>query len=165
MIRGDFRSSQRGMVTMFVTMVLLILITLMVITAYSLSDMNLKTVGNLQTRKEAIAAAESAIERAIDGSFTPPPTAKQPFNIDVDNDGTADYQVEIDIPICLRATEATIVSASSVTLPGFSSNSGWNTVWLLEATSTNAASGTRVKVRQGLRVLMSEAQKNSYCPT
>ena len=166
MIRQNARFTQRGVATMFVTMVLLILITLMVITAYSLSNMNLKTVGNLQTRKEAIASAENAIEQAIDGPFWNPAVA-QSFEIDLDKDLTNEYQVDIDIPICLRATEVIITSASSVTLPGFSSAAAWNTIWVLDATATdlNGNSGTRVRVRHGVRVLMSEADKNLYCPT
>jgi len=172
MIKNSFRSSQRGVATMFVAMVMLILITLMVITAYSLSNMNLKTVGNLQTRKEAIASAESAIEQVIDGTFwipKPPDLPALPvsqiIDIDIDRDLTDDYSVSVAVLPCLRATEATITSASSVTLVGFSSSSAWNTVWVLDATATNAASGTRVRVRHGVRVLMSDADKNLYCPT
>ena len=168
MIRGDFHSSQRGMATMFVTMVLLILITLMVITAYSLSDMNLKTVGNLQTRKEAFAAAEKWIEQNIDGQIwnvVDPDAWVQPAGVDIDNDTIPDYQVTMALPVCQRATPAVITTASSVTLPGFSSAEAWNTVWVLDATAINDTSGTRVRVRQGVRVLLSEANKNLYCDT
>lgn len=172
MIKRNLRAAQRGVATMFVTMVLLVLITLMVVTAYSLSNMNLKTVGNLQMRKEAIASAEKAIELMIDGvndtgvplsnpKFWNPAVART-YNIDIQGDTTGDYVVVIDPPFCLRATLVTISSASSVSLPGMTSASAWNTIWRLEANATNV-SGTRVQVRHGVRVLMTEADRNLYC--
>ena len=60
---------QHGIVTIFVSMILLLLITLMVITAYSLSTTNLRAVGNVQARDEAIAAANSIIEKTISFNF------------------------------------------------------------------------------------------------
>jgi len=157
------RTAQQGVATMFVTLVLLILITLMVVTAYSLSSVNLKTVGNVQMRKEAIASAEKAIEQVIDGTFWTT-TSALPIDVDVDGDDVDDYLVTIDVPTCIRATLANISAASSVTLPGFSSASAWNTIWVLDATATNDDSGTRVRVREGVRVLMSDADKDVFCP-
>ena len=161
-------SSQRGVATIFVTMVLLILITLMVVTAWSLSNLNLKVVGNLQTRKEATASAQRAIELVVEGMFWNPAVA-QSVDIDIDNDDNDDYTVDIAVPTCLRATQANIISASSVNLPGFSAVSAWNTIWVLDATARDLAasevkSGTQVRVRQGVRVLMSETDKDLYCP-
>ena len=158
------RTSQRGVATMFVTMVLLILITLMVITVYSLSTLNLKTVGNLQARKEAIAAAEVAIETRLEDPFWAP-VATEIYDIDVDNDGTADYQVTVAAAECLRFEQARIRTASSVTLPGFSAVDAWNTIWELDALVADnvSGSGTRVRVRQGVRILMTEADKDLYC--
>ena len=162
MMRFYSVSRQRGVITIFVAMVLLIFITLMVITAFSLSTMNLRAVGNVQTRTEAIAAAEKAIELTIDTTFWNPAIA-QSFNIDVGLDSTNDYTVDIAVPNCVRYAEAILDTTSSVTLPGFSSASAWNTFWELNATATNNASGTRVMVSQGVRVLLSEADKDLFC--
>jgi Flp pilus assembly protein TadG len=153
---------QRGVATIFVAMIMLIFITLMVTTAYNLSTVNLKAVSNVQVREEAIAAAQKSIELAIGGTFWNP-AIEQNFDIDINNDTINDYQVTIAAPTCQRATEAILTSTSSVTLPGFSSAAAWNTVWELDATATEEGSGTRVRVRQGVRVLMSEADKNLYC--
>ena len=51
-------SSQRGVITIFISMLMLILITVLVVTAYSLSTTNLRAVGNVQVREEALAAAQ-----------------------------------------------------------------------------------------------------------
>jgi hypothetical protein len=164
MISPRASASQRGVATIFIAMVLLILITLMVVTAFSLSTMNLKAVGNVQTRNEAIAAADKSLELAISQTFWNPPIARD-YEIDIDRDSIADYQVNVSVPTCLRASEANISTASSVTLPGFSAVSAWNTIWELEAVATNEALGTRVRVRHGVRVLMNEADKELYCGT
>jgi Tfp pilus assembly protein PilX len=60
---------QRG-VTLVIGLIMLVLITLMVISAFMLSNTNLKAVGNMQFRDEAIAAANVAIERSLAKTFT-----------------------------------------------------------------------------------------------
>lgn len=155
---------QRGVATIFVAMILLLLITVLVTAAYSISTTNLRAVRNLQVRQEGIAAANAAIEQVLPLKFweeSTPPTRTIEVNIDFDPD--EDYQVTIPPPICLRATKASITTTSSVTLPGFSAISAWNTVWELDATAIDDTSGTRVRVRHGVRVLMSEAEKDDYC--
>jgi Tfp pilus assembly protein PilX len=152
-------SVQGGFVTIFVAMILLILITLMVVMAYSLSTVNLKAVGNMQMREEATVAAEKLIEMTLDGTFwDPADPVSDTFNINGTN-----YNVDIVAPICLKAEPANITTTSSVTLPGFSSASAYNTVWLLDATSVADTMGARVRVRHGVRVLMSETDKDDYC--
>ena len=148
-----------GVAPIFVSMIMLILVTLMVVTAYSLSTVNLKAVGNMQMREEATVAAEKLIEKAIDGTFWNPAISQS----DTFSIGGSSYDVVVAVPTCLRASQANITTTSSVTLPGFSSASAWNTIWLLDAVATNDAMGTRVRVRQGVRVLMSESDKDSYC--
>lgn len=160
-VRGNL--NQRGVATIFVAMILLVLITLLVTTAYSLSTMNLKAVGNAQVRKEAIAAANKQIIFVADQTFWNPLNKEFPASIDINNDGATEYDVLVAAPTCVRATKANIQTTSSVTLPGFSAIDAWNTIWELDATATESASGTRVRVRHGVRVLMTEADKESYC--
>ena len=153
---------QRGVATIFVAMVLLIMITLLVVTAFSLSTINLKAVGNAQLRKEAVAAANKATALIIPIPFWLN-LIERTDSIDINNDGTFDYDVVVAPPTCLRATQVNIETTSSVTLPGFSAVDAWNTVWELDATATESGSGTRARVRSGVRVLMTEADKNQYC--
>ena len=153
---------QRGAATIFVAMILLILITILVTTAFSISTTNLKAVGNAQLRREAIAAANRTLQLIVPISFWNPAIVRTD-NVDINNDGTFEYQVVVSAPTCVRATRVNINTASSVTLPGFSAIDAWNTVWELDATATEQASGTRVRVRHGVRVLMTESDKNLYC--
>jgi Tfp pilus assembly protein PilX len=154
---------QRGVVTIFVSMILLLLITLLVITAYSLSTMNLKVVANVQAREEAIAAANVLINRTIDSDLWNINTAIEDSEVDLNGDGAADFLVDLAVPQCVRAIEVAGTSDASVDLEGMTSASAWNTIWELDATATEATTGTRVRVVQGVRLLLSTTLKNTHC--
>lgn len=163
--------AQRG-ATLLVGMIMLVLITLMVTSAFTLSTTNLKSVGNMQSREEALAAVNKAIEQVqasfiISTTSAPPPADE--ILVDINNDGITDYQVTFAAPICIRASVAAAAVLSSVTLPTLSTSSDWNTVWDIDATvtptSTNVgASGTSVRAHSGVRVYMSNTQKAALCP-
>ena len=154
---------QRG-VTLIVALIMLTVITLLVSSAFVLSSSNLKSVRNMQLRNEAIAAANVAIEQVIGSPFTDAPVAET-INVDITQDGKANYTVAIAKPICTRATIATNSSQSSLSLPvTMSSANFWNTIWDIDATVTDAASGSSVHVRSGTRVKLSNSQKNAVCP-
>ena len=158
---------QRGVITMFICIVMLLLCTVMVVTAFSLSSMNLKAVGNVQMRDEAIAAADLAIEDIItSGIFNQVSfysTFPRTVSVDINNDGVDDYSVQVPVPVCVRAEQANTTTTSSVTLPGMSATSAWNTVWELDATAQASATGVSVQVLQGIRVLLSEVERNQVC--
>lgn len=157
------RHAQRGF-TLFIGLVMLVIITLMVTTAFMLSTTNLKSVGNMQLRDEAIAAANSAIEQVLSSTFTTAPAAEQ-INVDINNDGTADYVVSVAKPVCIRASIDTAGSVSSITLgTAMSSVASWNTIWDIEAVVNDARSGAKTTVRSGVRVLLTQTQKNAVCP-
>ncbi|BDX17410.1 MULTISPECIES: pilus assembly PilX family protein [Halopseudomonas] len=153
-------TSQRG-ATLLVAMVMLVLLTLMVSSAFTLSTTNLKAVNNMQMREEAMAAANSAIELVISSAFTTAPTA-QDINIDLNNNGAADYTVNVATPQCVSYTLAESASESSVTL-GVMSDKTWDTLWDITATVNDAASGTNLTMRQGVLVRLNDAQKTNLC--
>ena len=155
--------SQQG-VTLFVGLILLVLITLMVTTAFTLSNTNLKSVGNMQSRDEAVAAANQAIEEVISSPFTDSPAAEV-INVDINNDGTSDYEVNILLPVCVRAAIDTTAVISSVTLgTAMSTNSNWNTLWEIQAVVNDNKTGAKTTVVEGTRVLLTQARKNAVCP-
>ena len=160
-------AAQRGAITIFICMVILLFMTLMVVTAFSMSTVNLQSVGNAQTRNEAQSAAQSVIEQVVTSPFTDDPAGAvlNGFGVDMNGDGQADYLVDLLQPSCVRATQANVAVGVSVTLPGMSAVDAWNTVWELDATAIDPATGTRVRVKQGVRKLLSESQKNLRCPT
>ena len=153
--------SQRGM-TLILGLIMLVTLTLIVSTAFTLSSSNLKSVRNMQLRNEAIAAANLAIEQVVSSPFTNLPTAET-INVDINNDGTNDYTVAIAQPICTRTTIASDAVLSSIDL-NMSSGATWNTVWDIDATVVDPTSGSAVRVRSGTRVQLSDSQKTAVCP-
>lgn len=153
---------QRG-VTLVVALIMLLLLTLLVSGAFTLSSVNLKAVGNVQARSEALAAVNTALEEVVSTSFVDASIQKP--EVDINNDGVNDYLVTIQVPTCIRATIADAAAPSSVSLGALSSDT-WNTVWLLDATATDLSggSGVMVRVRTGVRVLLTDAEKKAKCP-
>ncbi len=154
------KHSQRGM-TLLVGMIMLVLITMLVTTAFTMSTSNLKAVGNMQAHDQAIAAANVALEQVLSSPFTTSPVAES-INVDNNNDGTADYVVAIAIPICVRATIDTSATHSSIGL-NMSTINQWNTIWDVEAVVTDADTGANTTVSAGMRVLLTQAQKDTVC--
>jgi hypothetical protein len=161
-------SAQRGAITIFICMMMLIFMTMMVVTAFSMSSVNLQSVNNVQVRNEAIAAAQNVIERVIASPFTTDDealadAALDDFGVDINGDGVFDYFVDLPQPVCVRFTRANTSVAASVQLPEMGAIDAWNTVWDLDAIATDVVTGARVRVRQGVLRLLSDAQKNSMC--
>ena len=160
--------AQRG-ATLVVGLIMLVVITVMVTTSFTLSTANLKSVGNMQYRNEAIAASNAAIERVLSSPFYSAPAAEE-ILVDINNDGTNDYLVSIATPVCVRASAASPPLLSSVTLSrNLSTSSTWNTVWDLDTTVTPTsdnpgASGATSRVHAGVRKLLQQAEKEAVCP-
>jgi hypothetical protein len=153
-------------------MIMLIVITIMITTAFSLSTINLRSVGNVQVREEALSAAQAVIEDKMGTGFALDPTGAAETGITVDiatgeinatTPNGSEYLVDFLEPRCVRATRAASTTASSVTLPGMTSASAYNTIWELDATATDSGSGAKVQVIHGVRVLLSAANKTLLC--
>ncbi|MFR0691629.1 hypothetical protein ACLUTX_19685 [Enterobacterales bacterium AE_CKDN230030158-1A_HGKHYDSX7] len=151
---------QRG-ATLVISLVMLLMLMLMVGSSYTLSGTNLKAVGNMQFRNEAIASANIGIQRVVASAFTTVPVAEQ-LDVDINNDGATDYVVSMAVPVCMSAKQS-----SSSTLCGLGNQSmcaqDWNTIWALNATVTDAVTGTAVNVRSGVRVQLTDTQKRAVC--
>lgn len=156
-------SVQRG-ATLVVALIMLTLITLVVISAFTLSSSNLKAVGNMQARDEAIAAANQAIELVVSSSFTDAPVAQE-VNVDINKDGVNDYTVAIAPPKCIKATEVPNPDKCDEDLKELCAENDWHTSWDLQATVGDPASGASVVIHQGVRVKLTNAQKTAVCPT
>lgn len=151
---------QRG-ATLIVGLIILLLFTMMISSTFMLSSTNLKAVGNMQSRNEALAAANMAINLMLSTAFTAAPAADT-VNVDLNNDGTDDYQVQLAQPQCVQASLAAATAPSSVTLATMS-RSTWNTVWEIRASVSDPVSGAATVVRSGVRVLLTQAEKDNVC--
>lgn len=152
---------QRG-ATLAVSLIMLLMLTLMISGTISLTSSNSVAVNNMQVREEAIASANAVLEQIISSDFTAAPAA-QDLTIDINNDSTADYTVSIAEPVCIRATTATTASLSSASLAAMTSQGSWNTLWELTATVNDVVTGASATVRAGVRVLLTQAEKNAVC--
>jgi hypothetical protein len=182
---GTGGTGQRG-AALLIGMIMLLLITLVVTAAFNLSNANLRVVGNLQTRNEAVAAANRAIEEVAssllvpgsDGSPTLAPPQRTVSMVDIDNDGVTDYRVDVAPPVCVRATKALDTGSGGSTGPGgvtggaSSSGSGlatlpdqYNSVWDISTTVTDVRNpgSSSASVRQGVRALLNKAQFDAFC--
>lgn len=164
MTMKPFRSpgTQHG-ATLIVGMVMLTVITLMVITAFTLSSTNLQSVGNMQFRNEAIAAGNKAIEQVVGSAFTSG-TTTQSINVDINNDSVVDYVVSVAPPVCIRASVGGGPVLSSLSLTNMSTTGFWNTVWDIDATVTDVVSSASVRVHAAIRALRTDTQKTAECP-
>ena len=158
------RAGERG-AALVVGMIMLVLITLMLITALNLGTTNYRAMTNMQFRAEAVSAANKAIEQVISTPFTAAPAAED-VDVDIDNDTDTDYVVAVAVPECIYASEASGADPSSLSLPvSMSASSTWNTVWDVDATATDDDNlGANARVRAGVRVLLTEAEKDAVCP-
>jgi hypothetical protein len=157
---------ERG-AALIVGLIMLMLITMMVTSSYSLSASNLKAVGNTQFRGEAVAAANQAIEQILSSPFTNAPSGEE-IDIDIDGDGNTDYVVQFATPACVGASQVASGSmppSSSSLGSAFSAPpSSYETVWDLDATVTDVNnSGAAVEVHEGVRVLLTQSQYSTVC--
>lgn len=147
-------NKQRG-VTLIVGLIMLLIITLTVLTAFVLSSTNLKSVGNMQHRDEAIAAANVATEQVISSpAIFITPTAE---TITVGN-----YTVNVASPACLYATEVVTNSSGDQSPNIYAEGSGGgggvpgylDTYWDITAKVNDVMSGTSVETHQGIKITL-----------
>src|SRR5437868_1946286 len=102
------RSTQAG-VALIIGMIMLILLTLMVVSAINSGSIGLRIAGNVQAQDEARAMAQQAIEKHISSyaNFypTPLPTTPTTTGYDINNDGNPDFNVVVETPVCKRAAK------------------------------------------------------------
>jgi hypothetical protein len=171
-VRHALPARQRGL-TLIVGLIMLILITMMVTTAFTLNTSNLKAVGNMQHRNESVSAANKAIEQVVGTSFPSgfiSVPAATTVTYDINNDGKVDYRVAVAQPVCL---EASMVAGTAGTggcsgirggaLAGCSAPN-YSLLWDVRATVNDEASGSSVVVRQGVRMEVTQVQRNAVCP-
>ncbi len=98
--------------TLLVTMVMLIMLTLLALSAMNSSTNNLRMVGNMQQRSEALAVSQKVVEEVISTpqfANTPADALPNPCNqpnmrcTDVNSDGTWDLQTQLTPqPTCIK---------------------------------------------------------------
>ena len=166
-------------VTLFVALVLLVMVTLLAVSSFRVSNTNLKIVGSMQGKSEATAAATQAIEQVLstpDFVTDPATTAATPIGVDINGDSVADYTVQMSpAPKCLKSRQTNpadldITKASD--RPCFTSalitqakvaTACAETIWEVSATTTDAVTSATTTVRQGVSVRTSKTEADASC--
>jgi hypothetical protein len=170
------KPGRRG-VALVIGMVILIVMTLMLLSAVTLSTGNLKAVSNAQFRDSALAAANLAVEQVASTAFMNAPEALR-VAVDIDQDGQCDYTVNVPEPNCTRWTIPTsggldpsnpadrpCFSSSRIGGLGQGSASGVcaDTLWEVRAQVIDGGTGAAVTVNQGIRARMSAISAKHAC--
>lgn len=137
----DVARRQKGS-SLLLSLVMLVVLTLLVVSAIRMSNSNLKTVGNMQVRNEAAAAAQQAIEQQVMsdvGNFYT--LVDQAIAIN-------GYTGTIFAPVCLKMVAITGYSVD------FAASAPKDTYWDIKAVVTDTRTGASATVHQGVKVRM-----------
>lgn len=146
---------------LIVGLIMLLLFTLLVTSAFMMSNTNLKSVGNMQARTEVLSAANFAINQVMSSDFTKAPKAEQVI-VDINSDGTDDFTVDMAVPVCLtsKVFAKGEESGTDVQVP---KSDTYSTLWELQATVDDPMTGANVRVRSGVRVVLDQTTCDNYC--
>lgn len=174
-------NSQRG-VALIVSLIMLVAITLIAVSAANLVQSNLKVVQNMESRDMVRWAAYAALEEAISSRrFTDSSVALFDDSCgdgsskcyDLNGDEVDDVTVTVAAPSCvivepIENAELDVFGSAadaSCFLPPAIYSMCANSVWELEATATDALTGAEIVVRQGVGILTSLNRINTACPS
>ena len=178
------RHAQRGL-SMVVGLIMLVLMTLLAISAFQASNVNLRIAGNMQVRQESLAAAQTATERVLSSpAFVDPTTPPAAAIVNLNG---ASYTVNfapppacrsiVDIPsedlvptnpddfVCIPSS-ALPGSGSGIFVSGAPAAPSYcsNTRWALVANVADANTGANTTLEQGVAVRISKAKALTACP-
>lgn len=171
---------QRG-VTLFVALVLLVMVTLLAVSSFRVSNTNLKVVASMQGKGEAVAAAQAAIENVISNagfSENPQLVAATPVPVDITGTGNPQYVYNVSMnpaPRCLKArptNPAELDINKPEDRPCFGTarigeatlaTSCAETIWEITAVTQDTVTQAQTTVRQGIAMRTSATEAASAC--
>jgi len=181
---------QHGM-TLLVALIMLVLMTLFALSSFNIGKSNSQAVANMQSRNQALAAAQGTIAEAISlPTFTSAPAnalvlpcaGPNTRCVDVNGDGINDVTVTLTpAPSCV-ASQTIKNSSLNLSLPsdagcstGASQSFGIvgsaagdslcaNTLWELTASAVDSVTQARANVAQGVTVRVSRDDVVNNCP-
>lgn len=184
------QSSRQNGATLLVSLIILILMTLLGVSSFLLGKSSMQTVGNMQQRNEALAAAQETIEETVSKKqFFETPTNAVPNGcaantkcVDVNADGKSDVTVVLATPKCVQAQiiqnsalnfadaeDAGCAVGAQQGLFGIEDAATGNSIcanslWELSAEATDDITESKVTVTQGAAVRVSTDNIASSCP-
>jgi len=171
------RRAQAGL-TLVVSMIMLIVLTLLVVSAIRFGNINLRIAGNVQSQVEGAAAAQVAIEQVIqaanNGANLSAPIPAQPVTVST---GGTSYPVTVAQPKCTMSKNVDTKSLQPDTNPAdrlcfgqtdpdkligaggamtTTPSSCKDQQWEIAATVGDGSSGTNVTMLQGVALRVGE---------
>ncbi|UCG98258.1 MAG: hypothetical protein JSW31_03875 [Burkholderiales bacterium] len=190
MIRSSLYRAQRG-ASALVALVFLVIVAFVVLTAYRLSGQQLMLAGNAQSRAQALAATNFALERTIstvDFLRTPAVVAATPVGVDIDGNGADDLDVTVGMPVCYRlrvvpqaelderragdvgciggagpAGSTLVIGASGGASGATGESQCADSEWNISATYADAVTGSALTVNQGVAVRADRIDAANNC--
>jgi len=171
---------------MVLALIMLILLTLLAISAFQASNVNLRIAGNMQTRQETLGAAQTAVEQVLSSptfidtstpvtaksvelngvtytvNFTPAPTCTSVVDIpseDLDP-AVADDFVCIPSAALPGSGSGIFLASGPPTGPSYCSATRWPLI--ADVVDPNSAAHTTLE--QGVAVRMAKAAAQTSCP-
>lgn len=159
---------ERGSV-LIISLIMLVVLTLLAASAIKMSTTSLRAVNSMQSRSEALAAAQNAIEQILNSNFAANIGAvANTYTVAVDADKS--YDVTITTP-CLKQLLTIKNSSLDLTNPEDvkcydTTTNPWsacaNTVWQINASVSEGFFGTNVQLVQGASLRMDNASAIAY---
>jgi Tfp pilus assembly protein PilX len=168
---------RQGGMTLLVAMIILVMITLLAVSAYRVSNTNLKVVGAMQGRQEGVSAAQAVIEQVLSSlQFTraPAAVAAAHYGIDINGDSTEDFSVVLNpAPRCVRTAPVVIGTTprpedypcvgSAVLGKAHLSSYCADPIWEITANTVDKLSAAKTTVRQGVAVRVGIDDATTSC--
>ncbi len=177
MIHAQPSARRQGGMTLLIAMIILLMITMLAVSAYKVSNTNLKAVGSMQGRQEGLSSAQSVIEQVLSSlqfTRTPAAVAAQHWGIDINGDGVEDFDVLLSpIPKCIRIAPVVIGATpsaadypcigSAVLGKAHLSSYCADTIWEISATTQDKLTAANTTIRQGVAVRVGVDDASSSC--
>jgi Tfp pilus assembly protein PilX len=165
---GKGRRGDNGSV-LIISLIMLMVLTLLAISAINMSSTGLKIVNAMQARREALSAAQQCVERLLGGNFAAN-IATVAGTCTVAIDAGKSYNVTLGTPClkqmqAIRNTDLKLSDPEDVKCFDTTTNP-WsacaNTVWDFSSAVNEGFFGANVSLRQGIALRMDNASAIAY---
>ena len=153
--RAPAAAGPRG-ATLLVGLIMRVLLTLLAVSAFNVTNVNLRIVGNVQSRQQALEATGVAINQKIStAAFVGAPVGTTyTVAADINQDRTVDYNVTVT-PACyaLAPIKNAELSSSAEDFKCYTDGTFSlcsNSYWDIEAQATDPVTGAGVTAHQGI---------------
>jgi len=181
---------RQGGATLVIALIMLVLLTLFAVSSMNTANTNLRVVGNMQAKSEALNAAQETIESVIStpqfiadpaNAMPAPCGAANTACTDVTGDGNPEYTTTLTpAPTCVTVKPIKNDALKLSNLEDLGCSAGQqqqfgvagavtgdslcaNSIWEITARTVSTFSGATVTVRQGVGVRISADQAATGC--